>query len=158
MKYDKARLADVCKRYGVFITGLPATIEGPKLLWALSGNETSFGQNVVARHESAFCPLQHGRYSKDGLQGALFRDWGCLACCSYTPWQLMAVNAIGYTPLELLQDLERSVEAAVGFCSKLFGRPNPPATLDEFARLWNGSGVSQQYIDDLKKNYTVEMP
>lgn len=170
MNFDKAKLADVCKRYGVFIHGLPAAIEGPTFLWALSGNESSFGQNCRPRHEVEFCPLNQphrtdvgivvrpGKYAADGLQVPLYRQWGCWACCSYTPWQLMAVHAIGYTPIELMTDLERCVEAAVGFASKIFGRDDPPATLEEFARFWNGSGVSVQYVASLQKFYAAGLP
>jgi len=169
MNFDKAKVAAACKQYGGFIQRLPATIDGALLLWALSGNESSFGQNTNPRHEVEYCPqnqphrttsgivVRPGRYAADGLQVALFRQWGCWACCSYTPWQLMAVNAIGYTPIELMTDLERSVEAAVSFASKIMAHESMPeeATLDDIARFWNGSGVSQQYIDDLKKYYAA---
>lgn len=172
MNFDKAKLADVCKRYGPFINGLPATIDGALLLWALSGNESSFGRNCNPRHEVEFCPqnqphrttsgivVRPGRYAADGLQVTLFRQWGCWACCSYTPWQLMAVNAIGYTPIELMSDLERCVEAAVGFASKLMAHESMPeeATLEDIARFWNGASVSPQYIADLAKYYAAGLP
>ena len=174
MKVDRAQLADVCKRYGAFLVGLPAEIQGGVLLWAIAGNESSFGQNLAPRHEPEYCPqlgwhkylspdakdayaLRPGRYANDPRQPDLHREFGCLACCSFTPWQIMAVHAIGYSPLELLNDLERGAEALVGFLNRKIASTQPES-LKDIAVIWNGGGVSQQYIEQLQKNYAAGFP
>lgn len=174
MKIDRSQLAEVCKRYGVFVVGLPPEINGAALLWALAGNESSFGQNVVSRHEPEYCSqmawhkyftpdakeawkLRPGKYANDPRQPELHRDFGCLACSSLTPWQIMAVHAIGYTPLELLNDLEKGAEAVVSFLNRRIAALHSK-TLADVAYLWNGGGVSDQYITDLKSNYADGIP
>lgn len=169
MKFEKAQLADICKRYGPFLVGLPAELNGQVLLWAIAGNESSFGQDCAPRHEAEYCPQmawhQHvtadaqpqmirraGKYSNDPRQPELHREYGCLACCSLTPWQIMAVHAIGYSPVELLTELEHAAEAIVRFLNRKI-QSVQPTKLSHFATIWNGGGVSQQYIEQLQKNY-----
>lgn len=173
MKIDSTQLADVCKRYGALLRDLPAGIDGPTLLWAIAGNESSFGQNVVPRHEPEYCPqaLWHehlsaagekqylqrpGRYAADPTQVQLHRGFGCLACCSHTAWQIMAAHAVGYTPVELMNDLEKSAEAVVGFLNREIP-VRKPQTLAHFAGIWNGA-ASTQYIADLEKHYAAGLP
>jgi hypothetical protein len=160
MKVDKSQLLAITKRYGAFIQGLPDSINGPMLLWAIAGNESSFGQNVKPRHEIEFCPQRHdhdnlarpGRYSADPYQSKLYAEFECLACMSYTPWQIMAGHAVGYTPIELLNDLEKGAQATVGFLNRQI-EVKHPLTLSEIAHIWNGGAVDSQYIADLTKNY-----
>lgn len=173
MKISQQALADVCRRYGKVLQGLPAGIDGTVLLWAIAGNESSFGANIVARHEPEYCPqeLWHeryspgaepgfisrpGRYSADPRQQQLHKNFGCLACCSFTPWQIMAAHAVGYTPLELLSDLEKGAEAVVGFLNREIPR-REPKTLAHFASIWNGA-TSAEYIAELGKNYAAALP
>jgi hypothetical protein len=171
MKIEQRDLIAVCKQYGSFVQNLPASLDGARLLWAITGNESNFGRSVNARHEAEYCPQKHihsdgvtvslraGRHSM-GLarQIDLYREFGCLACCSYTPWQIMAVNAIGYTPIELLLDLEKGASAVIGHMSRCFAGKEAGLCIEEIAKIWNGSGVSIAYTDELKKNYAAGIP
>ena len=54
MNFDKEEIVAACREYGPQIVGLPVGIDGAQLLWAMSGNESSFGANCAPRHEPAF--------------------------------------------------------------------------------------------------------
>jgi hypothetical protein len=71
---------------------LPPGIDGAALLQAFAWVESSGGINAVARHEDAFCPNQRGTYAvgpTSGMVRGRHSMWGCLACCSYGPWQVL---------------------------------------------------------------------
>jgi hypothetical protein len=179
VRVDRITLADICRQYGPKIILLPAGVDGPTLLWAMAGVESGFGENCVPRHEPEYCPqiLWHkhlspegeaeyiqrsGMYSRDQGQPGLFARFGCLACCSFTPWQIMAVHAaLGMdgpqiTPLELLNDLDKGVQAVVAFLNKKIAVLHP-SDLSHFAALWNGV-PSFEYVSELKKNYAAGLP
>ncbi len=158
MKVDKSQLIVLCKQYGAFIQGLPSSMDGGLLLWALSGVETSFGVGVKPRHEVEYCPQfqwhkqiqpdaqgtwakRPGKYSSGNYQQQIFAKFECLACCSWGPWQIMAGNAVGYTPVELMSDMEKATEATIAFMNRKIATVKPQ-TLEEFATMWNGSAVS----------------
>jgi hypothetical protein len=171
VKFPQGEIARICRTYGSVIKGLAASFDGPTLLWAISGNETSFGANCVPRHEIEYCTqsawhrksdgtfeFRRGRYSMHNSAGMESEHaWGCWAHASYGPWQLMFANAQGYTPDELEFDLEKAAEATVGFLNRKIAELQPK-TLPDIARLWNGSQVSAQYIIDLTQNYSAGLP
>src|SRR5882724_11014499 len=67
------------------------------VLWALAGAESSFGTNTSPRHEASYC--RGGKY----FDVYATRQWGCLAHCSYGPWQVMYANfPVGTDPRVLL--------------------------------------------------------
>lgn len=174
MRVDKAELAAQCRKYGTGIQNLPPHVDGPILLWALSGVESSFGQNVATRHEPEFCPqvqphkyykpdaqesyvMRGGTYSADKRQVELFKEFGCLACSSYTPWQIMAVNAHGATPLELLSDLDKSAAEVVSMLNRKFS-VSRPQSITAVAHIWNGAAASIRYIAQLTDYVVLEFP
>ncbi len=72
-----------------------------RLLWGISGVESSFGLNCSPRHEPAYC--YGGRY----FNPVASREWGCLAHCSFGPWQVMFANfPYGVSPLSLIWETD----------------------------------------------------
>jgi len=63
-----------------------AALDPVKILWAFAGVESSFGLQSNPRHENGYC--YNGRY----FDAMLTDKWGCLAHCSYGPWQVMFTN------------------------------------------------------------------
>ncbi|HLW79296.1 MAG TPA: hypothetical protein VKU44_06820, partial [Terriglobia bacterium] len=134
----------------------------------------SDGQNFSPRHEIEYCPQAHvhthpdpaggpdkvllrpGRYSSSPGQRSLHAAFGCLACASFTPWQIMAGNAAPYSPLDILADVEKGAEAVVAHINRL-AHNHPGATLEYWAHLWNGQ-PSAKYVADLLHAYQAGIP
>lgn len=71
-------------------------IDKAKLLWGISGVESSFGLNCSPRHENGYC------YGGPYFNKYASKDWGCLCHCSFGPWQVMYANfPLGVSPLSL---------------------------------------------------------
>jgi len=182
MNITRQQLIAACQRYGPLVR-VPAAIDGTRLLWGLSGNESSFGQNCAPRHEAGYCPISSGRYS--GMVHSLTNQWGCLAHMSFGCWQVMLVNCIGFSPLELLHDVDAQAQAVVGFLNRRIFDEQHASTLAEVGDAYNhgnfrdlvsraeGLGISEGvlltrpdemakifaggYMARLAKNYTVPM-
>ena len=52
--FTPKQVADQCRISGPDLAGLPRGVDGAQLLWAMAGNESSFGVNCTPRHEPAF--------------------------------------------------------------------------------------------------------
>jgi hypothetical protein len=77
-----------------------------KLLWAIAGVESNFGMNSAPRHEQGYC--YSGRY----FDAKATSEWGCLAHCSYGPWQVMFNHfPPSISPLSLLVQADGHVAA-----------------------------------------------
>ena len=160
--FDRSEIAAACREYGPAIVGLPAGIDGAQLLWAMSGNESSFGANCLPRHEPAFDV--GGVYGNGPVMKPLLAKFGSMAAFSYGPWQLMFCNAPNdYTP-NSFNSLDKSAHATVAFLNKLIARWKP-ANLAEIGECWNGGQVMNHlipavsaYVQKLTSNYAVEMP
>ncbi|HEV7521304.1 MAG TPA: hypothetical protein VGP89_09410 [Candidatus Angelobacter sp.] len=156
MKIDIQIIAALCRQYGTLLK-VPVCINGPGLLWALAGNESSFGASCAPRHELGYC------YGHKYFDASYTHEWGCLAHCSFSPWQIMATNAKGFSPLELLTDPEKAVQATVGFLNRQILGAEKAVTLSEIADAynsgnWRDANVPQEYIDKLLKNFGIAMP
>lgn len=156
MKVDTATLVALCLKYGPELH-VPAGVAGPQLLWALSGNESSFGAHCPPKHEDGYC------YGHKYYDAGYSQSWGCLAHCSFSPWQIMATNARQYTPLELMQDPEKALITVVSHINRKILAAQKAATLSEIADAYNSGNwrdaiVPQDYIDKLHRNYLVAMP
>jgi|GEM_PF-1865256 len=161
MSVPRERIAELCRQYGLLLNGkLPSDIDGAQLLWALSGNESAFGLAFGPRHEPGYCYISHGHYSTSETVIQLTKDYGCLAHCSLGPWQIMASNARGFSPIELLVDEEKACHAAVGFL-KSYVLP-VAKNLDQIADEYNTGSLKgvppAKYISDLHLHYQVPMP
>ena len=158
--YTKAEISQACKKFGPQVCPLPSSYDGAQLLWAISGNESSFGANVTPRHEPAFD--MGGLYDR-GEQHELLEQFGSSAACSYGPWQILFANCPqGSTP-DSLADLDTAAQATVGFLNSQLRRFSPKSLVD-IACVWNhGSPMSiltpgvQSYANELIHNYVVPM-
>jgi hypothetical protein len=159
--YTRSQVAAICKVYGPKIIGLPPGVDGAQLLWAISGNESSFGVNCEPRLEPTYWT---GQYSHDPAQAKLNQQYGPIAASSVGPWQLMAVNAapFGVAPVEASMQIDKAAQATVGFLSHQLQREKPPS-LEMILKMWNsgnwkGAFVPAQYIVEGVKNYGVALP
>jgi hypothetical protein len=165
----KGDLARLCLLYGASLKpdlahtddGFGQPIDGPKLLWAMAGRESTFGKDLGPRHEPAYdfgglyyrtsADLQHGI----ALYG---RDYAC----SYGPLQIMACNAKGYSPFELGADPEKALGAAVARLRiEVLGR-QLARTLDQICDCWNtgnakDANVPHEYIAAVRHYYITEV-
>jgi hypothetical protein len=147
---------------GPQLAPLPKGVDGAKLLWALSGNESSYGLNTTPRHEPAFDA--GGTYGDGPVMRPLLAKFGKAAACSYGPWQLMFCNApAGFTP-ESFGDLHQCAVATVERLNA-FLRKWQPQALAGIAECWNGghpmanpvAGVAA-YAHELATNYAMAAP
>lgn len=154
--FTKAQIVSAC-RFGASLSPLPFGIDGPQLLWAISGNESSFGVNCTPRYEPAFDI--GGLYA----DAALLNRFGRGAACSYGPWQIMFCNCpADYAPADMA-DLGKAAMATVAFLNKQLIRFAPPS-LSIIGAIWNGGSPSTilkpavaAYAAELAKNYLVPM-
>lgn len=162
MNFMPQQIADVCRSFGPYLAPLPAAIDGAQLLWAIAGNESSFGINCTPRHEPAFDV--GGVYGSGPVMAPLLAKYGPAAACSYGPWQLMFCNAPQvYTP-DSFTDLDACATATVAYLNKFLRRwsPRDLATIGE---CWNNghprtelrAGVAV-YVQKLAANYAVPLP
>jgi hypothetical protein len=105
-------LREACDAFGASLTGIVThdgqPVDGPLMLWAISGNESSFGRDREhVRVEPAYSP--GGRYY---LTSPELRDYykrfGALACASLGSFQIMSITAkeLGFcgNPADLMND------------------------------------------------------
>jgi len=156
MRVAKRTIIELCKRYGPHLSP-PEGVDGTKLLWALSGNESNFGRICPPRHENSY---HYGSrlYRRSKLLRDLTKEWGCLAHCSFGPWQVMLINVVRFSPLEMLDDPEKAIQAAVSHLNNAIFRPQKPKTLAQIADSYNSGNfrdklVPADYIARLKRNY-----
>ena len=156
MTIDPQRLAQVCRDMGPLVGPLPAGIDGAQLLWAISGNESSFGHDVVPRHEPAYDV--GGRYATHAPMPDLLSRYGRNAACSFGPWQVMLCNAPGYAPGDLT-DLETAAKASVAALNMLL-RHFQPKTLNDIGSSYNAGHpcADPGYTDRLVVAYNTPMP
>jgi hypothetical protein len=134
-----------------------AALDPSKLLWAFAGVESSFGQNSHPRHEQGYC--YNGRY----FQQKATEQWGCLAHCSYGPWQVMFDHfPNGVTPIALLPQgdghvaADLSAMACVAILNQALARG--AKTLTDLAMAYNGPADTPEYMRQLLASYDRPMP
>ena len=161
MQVNEKEIARICIQFGPQLN-TPPGIDRAQLLWALSGNESLFGDWCPPRHERGY---HYGSrmYRRSKELRDLTKEWGCLAHCSFGPWQVMLVNAPGYSPVELMADVELACKSAVDFLNRVTLGAQNASTLEEIADAYNSGNfkddiVPHEYIARLKRNYKIPMP
>lgn len=164
MNFTRQQIADACRRHAASLDPeYLADYDPAQLLWAICGNESSFGANCTPRHEPAYDV--GGRYAKAPAQAALLEKFGPHGACSYGPMQVMLVNApAGYSPADF-DDLDKSIAAGAYALGRLLER-NRPTTMAQIGACYNGGHVPKgiwaqdlrDYAQELLQNYAVEMP
>lgn len=110
MKVAPEIIAALCRKHAPDLL-TPVNWQGTaldkvRLLWGIAGVESSFGMNCNPRHEPGYC------YGGHYLDRAASQAWGCLAHCSYGPWQVMFPHfAVGVSPLSLMWATDGRVAA-----------------------------------------------
>jgi hypothetical protein len=103
-------------------------------------------------------------YANSPDQAKLLVMYGVDAACSYGPFQIMAVNAIGYTPKELNEDPEKATEATVAYINRrIFAGKYPAHDLEQFADAynsgtWRDANTPTVYIKRFKQFYGMGLP
>ena len=154
-------IAGICRDFGPQLT-LPAgsPLVPDRVLWALAGCESDFGMYALPRHEPAYC-YGH-RYDVPSLS----KRYGCLAHCSYGPWQMMYPHLVTYGGPENPADFvfvaqpgdvsDQQFDARARRCAKIavamlnaeiFGRQRA-MTLAEVAKAWNHGVWADDFDDD----------
>jgi hypothetical protein len=153
MQLARSNLANLCRQFGQHLK-LPPGIDGPQLLWAIAGDESSFGADISPRHEAAYC---HGGKYFDAVRTKM---WGCLAHCSYGPWQLMFANiAPGIGPDELLRSPASTAFGVTQLIQSRIIRAQGAKTLAEIGEAYNTGKIQPDpdYVAKLTKNYAVPL-
>jgi hypothetical protein len=163
----KSELARLCTLYGSTLDlantddGDGKPIDGPSLLWAMSGRESNFGRNLHPRHEPSYDV--NGYYwsrSTEIKRGVAV--YGEAFACSYGPLQIMACNARGFTVPELASDPDKALEAAVARLRvEVLGRQKA-RTIEAICDAWNTGNwhdghIPTEYIADVRHHYFTEV-
>lgn len=161
MKVAPEIIAALCRKHGpglfapVKWQGTP--LDKVKLLWAVAGVESSFGLNCYPRHEPGYC--YGGKY----FDRARSQEWGCLAHCSYGPWQVMYSNfPLDVSPLSLVWDADGRIAAETGVLGALDVLNRAIArgvdTFGGIAVVYNGPVNEETYSAHLALCYDRPMP
>lgn len=161
MKVAPEIVAALCRKHGADLF-TPASWQGTpldkvSLLWAIAGNESAFGLNCTPRHEDGYC--YKGRY----FDSERTRQWGCLAHCSYGPWQAMFSDfAVGVSPLSLMWEIDGRVAAETGLLGAIrvlnHAISHGAAKLADIVLHYNGPDDVEGYAARLSESLTVPMP
>lgn len=160
------RVAALCRKYGPQLrleatddgTGQP--INGMRLLWALAGNESSFGANCTPRFEPSY--YTDGAYYRHSARVrelvALYDREGA---SSFGPWQLLLVNT-KLTPAQMA-DPEMACQATVEFINRYIISLQRASTLSQIADAYNSGSwrdlhVPEGYVSRLEAHYSTPLP
>lgn len=159
--FSRSDVADACQRWGGMLW-LPPTLEGPKLLWALAGCESSFGANCTPRHEPYYHQLAvEGKNDQVVRLTALF---GCDAHSSFGPWQELLVNCSPPMKPEDFANISRCAMEVVTFINRRILSGEKATTLEQIAEAYNSGkwawltvppGV-ERYGADCRRYYDTE--
>lgn len=154
-------VANLCRGYAGMLW-LPPGVDDGQLMWAISGNESSFGANCAPRHEPAFD--KGGIYGNSAIMNPLLAKFGSAAACSYGPWQMMFCNAPDGTTPDAFNDIAVAFRLSAGFLNQRLAKYRP-SSLADVGEIWNGghpmmtpSAQVASYVQRLSQNYAVPIP
>lgn len=140
--FAQSSIAKACHVWGEGLT-LPKGIDGAKLLWAISGCESTFGYDCKPRHEAGYC--SGGTYGADPDVLALTAKLGHLAHCSVGPWQLMLANWVGITDTTAF-DLDTCASQTVRFINRRILGQQHAMTLSEIFDSYNSGNFRDKNV------------
>ena len=160
--FTPKQVADQCRISGPDLAGLPRGVDGAQLLWAMAGNESSFGVNCTPRHEPAFDV--GGVYGSSPAMVSLLAKFGTAAACSYGPLQMMFCNAAPGTKPSDFDDIQTAFRLSVDFLNRQLKHWRP-SSLEDIGEMWNAGrplinpspGV-RAYTRRLAENYAKPLP
>lgn len=162
--FSREEVAAACKKWGALLH-VPANVDGAKLLWALSGCESSFGVNCKPRHEPYYHNLAVS--GKNAQLVALTAKWGCDAHSSFGPWQELLCNCSAEMRPEDFAILDRCAMEVASFINARILDYEHAITVAEIAEAYNSGkwqwmivppGVAQYAADCSRYYNTVAMP
>ncbi|HKM81530.1 MAG TPA: hypothetical protein VJY15_11280 [Candidatus Acidoferrum sp.] len=161
MKVAPEIIAALCRKRAPDVL-TPANWEGTpldkvQLLWGIAGVESSFGFNCSPKHEPGYC--HGGRY----FDFERTKEWGCLAHCSFGPWQVMFAHfPLSVSPLSLMWETDGQVAAdvclrgAVSVLNRAIARG--VRNLGEIVVAYNGPANEAGYASILEACLAKPMP
>jgi len=161
--FSRDEIARACRSWGRMLQ-VPDGVDGPKLLWALAGCESSFGVNCLPRHEPYYHNLAAAKTNAKLV--ALTAKWGCDAHSSFGPWQELLVNCSGEMRPEDFANLSRAGMEVAQFINAWVFNYRGATTLAQIAETYNSGkwqyltvppGVAK-YAADCAKYYETPMP
>ena len=162
--FSRTEMAAACGKWGAMLH-LPASIDGAKLLWALSGCESSFGVNCNPRHEPYYHEL--AATGKNAQLVALTAKWGCDAHSSFGPWQELLVNCSAEMRPEDFAILDRCGLEVTSFINARILGHEQATTVEQIAEAYNSGkwqwasvppGVAKYAADCVRYYSSLEMP
>ena len=164
----------MCRKYGTLLW-LPAgaNIDGPRLLWAMSGNESTFGEHCTPRHEPRWCTggEYQGHTFAVGVYGTkpevieLTKLYEHAAHCSFGPWQILLINCDQPCAPEEMASIDRAAFETVKFLNRRILHAQGATTVEQVGIAWNSgslhhpNGVPEgvaRYAADLREYYDHE--
>lgn len=160
--FKKIDVLAACEKYGKILRA-PEGINPIALASAISFVESTYGANCGPRYEPAYD--EGGKFYLQSPQvRSLVSQYGKLGASSFGPWQTMLVNCPGYSPKELMNDLDACARAFVAHFNSTDVQRFHPETIKDIGEIWNlGHKVvlpkvaplgTQRYCDDLAKAYS----
>lgn len=158
---ERSDLARACRAWGGMLW-LPPAIDGPRLLWAIAGCESSFGANCAQREEPYYQKLAESGANEQLTD--LFKKFGSAAWSSFGPWQELLVNCSpAMTPHDFV-NVNRAAMEVVSFINRRILAEQRPSTLEEIAVAYNAGKWrwlttppgAERYADECRKYYDTE--
>jgi hypothetical protein len=143
-----------CKTYAPLVTPIEG-IDSAQLLAAMAEKESTMGFDCEPRYEQRYD--EGGEYATSPTQQSLLRLYGRQAAMSYGPWQIMLVNATGYSPDELNTNLQACARATITFLNKQIAHFQP-TTVANIGQIWNGGHIFAdvpEYVALLEQYYAA---
>ena len=135
-------------------------LDGATLIWAMSGQESSFGADMTPRHEPAYDT--GGIYAGEPAQKLALAKFGRAAACSYGPLQVMYCNTQGYTPAQIGESAELGLALALGFLRRNALLRLKAQSLAEICQVWNGGHIGAAtmpgYVEHVTGFYLAGLP
>jgi hypothetical protein len=139
ISFPRTTVADLCRKYGPQIK-FPSGLDGVRVMWAISGEESTFGDDCNPRHEKAYDKGGY-YYLHSAEDKELVDKYGSLAASSFGPWQVLLINAPNFSPSELQTDPDKCAQAFMGFMRSFVLGYRRAKTLEQIAQTFN-SGIS----------------
>ena len=157
--FTELEVVPKCHKWGGSLLLDGTGLDGAKLLWAISGRESTFGTNIKPRFEASYAK------NVSPQMIALRSRLGDASACSFGPWQLMAVNVTPFLEsVEQFADLDFCAAQTVNHINIAILRAQGAKTLTQIADAYNSGNfhdkiVPAQYIADVVRYYdSYSMP
>jgi hypothetical protein len=154
-------VAEFCRKYADAVL-TPTMWQGTRLdkvrlLWGIAGVESSFGERSNPHHDASYCV--GGRWFDREKTLA----WGCLAHCSFGPWQVEFPNfPIGVSPLSLMWSMDGRIasELCLAAAVRVLNRAIAAGSrnLGDIVYHYNGPGNVDAYSARLSECFDHPMP